>query len=65
MEKLNKAILILYNLCGIGLLTLAGAGMAPPVGWAPPIIWVSAAIPFVALIICYFARWYLRKRTGS
>lgn len=65
IAKLNKSILILYKLCGVGLLMLAGAGMAPPVGWAPPSIWTAAAVPFIALISCHIALWYLKRNADQ
>lgn len=61
IEKLNKAILILYNVCGITLAVLAAAGMAPPVGWLPRSMIIIGSIPFVMLILAHLSL-YIMKR---
>lgn len=62
-HKLNKAILILYNLCGISLFVVLGkAGMTPPVGYVPPGLLVIGSIPFVALIAAHVALKIVKRK---
>lgn len=62
-NKLNKAILILYNLCGISLFVVLGkAGMAPPVGYVPPSLLVIGSIPFITLIAAHIALRIVKRK---
>ncbi|MBV7392153.1 MULTISPECIES: hypothetical protein [Enterococcus] len=62
MVKINRMIAVLYNLCGVALLALAGGGMAPPVGYVPPWLWISCSIPFIFLLLAHVYRWRLAKQ---
>lgn len=61
VDKLNKAILILYNVCGITLVVLSAAGMAPPVGWLPRSMIIIGSIPFVMLILAHLSLYIMKK----
>lgn len=62
--KLNKAILILYNLCGISLMAVlvGGGSKAPPVGYVPPSLLIIGAIPFIALIAAHVALRIVKRK---
>ncbi|MEO1769810.1 hypothetical protein [Candidatus Enterococcus ferrettii] len=64
VNKLNKAILILYNLCGVSLMAVVvgGGSKAPPVGYIPPSLLIIGAIPFIALIAAHVALRVVKKR---
>ncbi|MGM0213823.1 hypothetical protein [Enterococcus sp. AZ109] len=64
IDKVNKAILILYNVCGVSLVVLAAAGMTPPVGWLPRPLIILGIIPFILLLIAHLTR-YMMKRNSK
>lgn len=61
MIKINRLILVLYNLCGIALVALAAGGMAPPVGQVPTGLIIFCSLPFIGLIAAHLYRFCLKK----
>lgn len=59
--KLDKLILVLYNLCGLALLVVAKTGIGP-VNYVPIWVRIGTGILFTALLFAQLWRTKLRKK---